>query len=208
MTCSTALARFNAGFFHCMDWYMHHKYARLKRRLFADLPSVVLEVGAGTGANLRYLPRGTRVLACEPNTFMHAALERRARRVGVYLKVYGCSAERVPLPTASVDAVIASLVLCTVEDPLAVLNEIRRVLRPGGRFLCIEHVAAPAHTAVGRLQRALQRPWSWLFEGCHTHRTTGQLLQQAGFASVQLEAFTWRSIFVPVRPQIAAVCVR
>jgi ubiquinone/menaquinone biosynthesis C-methylase UbiE len=205
---SAAIARFNAVFFDMMDWYMHRKYRSLKSRLFAALPAEVLEIGAGTGANLRYLARGTRVLACEPNACMHAALRSRAQRHGVDLEVHAGGAERLPVPTGSVDAVIASLVLCTVEDPRAVLDEIVRVLKPGGRFICIEHVAACPGTLTARLQRWLHRPWSWLFEGCHTHRDTGRMLQEAGFASVAVEKFTWRSMFVPVRPQIAAVCTR
>lgn len=200
--------RVNAAFFHAMDWYMHWKYAALKSRLFQNLPPTVVEIGAGTGANLRYFPRGTRVIAAEPNRYMHEKLAARARRYGIELDVHETGAERLPLPDNSVGAVVATLVLCTVADPQAVMREIRRVLRPGGRFVCIEHVAAPPRSFIGRLQRAVYRPWKWFFEGCHTHRDTAALLRQAGFDNVDVRPFTWRSAFLPVRPQIAAVCVK
>lgn len=200
--------RVNAAFFHLMDGYMHWKYSRLKSELFGEVRGVVLEIGAGTGANLRYFPRGTKVIAVEPNRFMHARLRAGARRHGIDLEVHAGGAERLRLDDGSVDTVVASLVLCTVQDPEAVLREVRRVLRPGGRFVCIEHVAAPPDSLVGRIQRAVHRPWRWFFEGCHTHRDTGTRLESAGFTEVALRPFTWRSAFVPVRPQLAAVCVK
>jgi SAM-dependent methyltransferase len=200
--------RLNAAFFQAVDGYMHWKYAALKARLFDGLPPVVVEIGAGTGANFRYLRPGTTVIAAEPNRHMHAWLTARARRYGIQLDLRAACAEALPLPDASVDAVMSSLVLCTVDDPQAAVHEVLRVLRPGGRFVCIEHVAAPPGTAIGRLQRAVYRPWRWCFEGCHTHRQTGALLERAGFSSVTLEHFTWQSAFLPVRPQIAAVCLR
>lgn len=201
-------SRINAAFFHYVDWYMHWKYAPLKRRLFGALPQEVVEIGAGTGANLRYLRRGTRVIAVEPNRHMDAKLAARAQRYGIELQIHPRGAEMLGLADGSARAVIASLTLCTVEDPQAVVREVLRVLRPGGRFVCIEHVAAPAATAIGRLQRAVYRPWRWFFEGCHTHRDTGGLLERAGFSQVSIEPFTWHSAFLPVRPQIAAVCVK
>lgn len=199
--------RVNAAFFHLMDGYLHWKYKDTKRKLFSRLPRTVVELGAGTGANFRYLPRGSKVIAVEPNRYMHATLRRNAERWGIDLEILGRGAERLDLPDGSVEAVICSLVLCTVESPTQVLSEIRRVLAPEGRFICIEHVAAPLDTWVGRIQRWVFRPWRWFFEGCHTHRDTSGALETAGFARTEIESFTWRSAFIPVRPQIAAVCV-
>lgn len=199
-------SRLNAWFFDVMSGYMHARYAALKSRLFADLPETIVEIGAGSGANFRYLRPGTRVIAIEPNPFAHASLERTAREHGVELTICGGGAEGIDLPDASVDAVVCSLVLCTVDEPDAVLQEIRRVLRPGGRFVCIEHVAAPAGSWIGRLQRWVLRPWRWIFEGCHTHRDTAAALVSAGFADVRIERFEMPTLFLPVRPQLAAVC--
>jgi SAM-dependent methyltransferase len=201
-------ARANAWFFRIVDAYMHLKYARLKRRLFTDMPATVVEIGAGSGANLRYLAPGTHVIAVEPNVHTHRFLRRAAARRRLTPDIVPGGAEQLPLADASVEVVLSSLVLCSVSDRERVLREVRRVLRPGGRFLSIEHVAAPPRTAVGLVQRALFRPWRWIFEGCHTHPDTEAQLARAGFSSLSVEPFVWRTAFVPVRPQIAAVAVR
>lgn len=201
-------SRANAAFFGLMDRYMHWKLGALKARLFAQLPSVVVELGAGTGANFRYLRPGTKVIAIEPNRHMHPRLRRNAARWNIELEIRQLGAEGIDLDDASVDAVISSLVLCTVEDQAQALREVLRVLRPGGKLVCIEHVAAPAHSFIGRIQRWVFRPWRWAFEGCHTHRDTALGLRAAGFGAVAIESFDLRSVFLPVRPQIAAVCVK
>jgi ubiquinone/menaquinone biosynthesis C-methylase UbiE len=200
--------RINAWFFRALDGYMHRKYRDLKRELFGGLPRTVLEIGAGGGANFRYLDPGTHVVAIEPNPHMHGPLLAAAARHRVTVDVRAAVAERIPLPDASVEAVISSLVLCSVSDPRRALAEIRRVLRPGGRFWCVEHVAAPEGSVLSRVQRAVRGPWRWLFEGCETQRDVAALLREAGFASVELRPFTLPTAFVPVRPQLAAVALR
>jgi ubiquinone/menaquinone biosynthesis C-methylase UbiE len=200
--------RINAWFFRAMDGYVDRKYRQLKRELFGGLPRKVLEIGAGDGANFRYLAKGTHVVAIEPNVHMHGYLRAAAQREGVTVDVRAAVAERIPLPDESVEAVISSLVLCTVSDPRRALREIRRVLRPGGRFWCVEHVAAPDGSAVACVQRSVRRPWRWFFEGCETQRDIERLLREAGFASVEVTRFTLRTSFVPIRSQIAAIAVR
>jgi ubiquinone/menaquinone biosynthesis C-methylase UbiE len=201
-------ARLNAWMFRALDGYADRKYHQLKREHFGGLPHTVLELGAGTGANFRYLDRGTHVIALEPNLHMHPYLRAAAARHGVTVDVRAGVAEQIPLPDGSVEAVIASLVLCTVSDPARTLAEVRRVLQPGGRFWCIEHVAAAEGTALALTQRLLRRPWRWLFEGCETQRHTEGLLRASGFESVEVQPFKFRTAFVPIRSQIAAVAVR
>jgi ubiquinone/menaquinone biosynthesis C-methylase UbiE len=201
-------SRFNAWLFRALDGYMHARYEHVKRAHFGGLARTVLELGAGDGTNFRYLDRGTHVIAIEPNAHMHASLRAAARSAGVTVDVRAACAERLPLPDASVESVISSLVLCSVADPVRALCEIRRVLRPGGRYCCVEHVAAPAGTAVARIQRAVARPWRWVFEGCDTARDLVTLLREAGFASVEVTSFTVPTAFVPIRPHIAGVAVR
>ena len=125
--------RFNAWLLRALDNYADRKYRHVKRELFGGLPRTILEIGAGDGANFRYLDPGTHVIALEPNRHMHPLLRAAAARHGVTVDVRAGVAERIPLPDGSVEAVIASLVLCSVSDPARVLAEIRRVLRPGGR---------------------------------------------------------------------------
>lgn len=201
-------SRINALGFRLVDGYFHRRYRTLKREHFGGLPRTVVELGAGTGANLRYLAPGSRLIAVEPNVHMHPHLSSAARRWGISLEVLTAPAERLPLPDASVDAVLSSLVLCSVADPARALAEVRRVLRPGGRFWCIEHVAAPPGTALAAVQRAVARPWRWLFEGCDTGRDVAALLRAAGFTRVEIRPVTLRTALAPIRRQIAAVAVR
>lgn len=205
-----AVSRFNAWFFTAFDGYINHVARRHKRAAFADLaPGTVLEIGAGTGANLDFLPDGTRLLALEPSLPMHQRLHERCRAAGIHLTVLATGAEDIPLPDASVDDVICSLVLCTVGDPDRVVSEIRRVLRPGGRFRFVEHVAAPRRGLRRAVQRSIRRPWSWLFEGCRPDRHTLETLERGGFSEIRLERRKLRrSVFFPVNTAIAGVAVR
>lgn len=200
--------RMNAWFFRAMDRYLHAKYGEVKRELFGGLPRTVVELGAGHGANFRYLGRGTHVIAIEPNLHMHRYLRAAAARHGVTVDVRAALAERLPLPDASVEAVISSLVLCSVSDLARALAEVRRVLRPGGRFWCVEHVPARPGSAAARVQQLVHGPWRWFFDGCELRRDLAGLLRAAGFASLEVTPFTVRTAFVPVRAQLTAVAVR
>ena len=196
---------FNALFFWLTAGLFDRLLGSRKRRLLADLPDTVVELGSGVGANLRYLTPGSRLIALEPNPAMHRRLRREARRRGVLLDVRQVPAERTDLPDESTDVVVSSLVLCTVGDVDQVLAEVRRVLRPGGRFVFMEHVAAADGTALRRLQRWVRAPWAWCFEGCSCERDLGRALRSAGFESVEVEDYRLRSPFLPFNPQIAGV---
>jgi SAM-dependent methyltransferase len=200
--------RFNAWLLAALDGYMHAKYAGIKSRLLADAPSVVVEIGPGSGANLRYLPAGTRLIAIEPNRQMHDALRRRAEQCGIDLDLRSIAGESLDLSSASVDFVFSSLVLCSVDSPAQVLAEVRRVLRPGGRFACVEHVTAPVGSRNYGLQRMVRGPWKWLFEGCDLCQDTGSMLRSAGFAQVEVQSLVLPTLFVPIRHQIVALCVK
>jgi SAM-dependent methyltransferase len=195
----------NALFF----WLAGGMFDRLlhprKRRVYADLPDTVVELGSGVGANLRYLPSGARLIAVEPNPAMHRRLRRAADRHGVRLDLRALPAERTDLPDASAEVVLSSLVLCSVADPSRVLAEVRRVLRPGGRFVFVEHVAAPEGTVLRRLQRLVRAPWAWCFEGCSCERDLASLVRAAGFGDVDIESYRLRSPFLPFNTQIAGV---
>jgi SAM-dependent methyltransferase len=199
--------RFNALFFTVMGGYLNWHMGRHKARVFADLPTHLVELGSGVGANMRFLPRGARLIAVEPNPHMHSRLRRSARAKGVALEIRDVVAERIDLPDDSTDAVISSLVLCSVSDPAQVLAEIRRVLRPGGRFSFAEHVAAKRATPTSWAQRLLRRPWAWTFEGCSCERDLESLIRAAGFASVDVERYRIHSPFLPFNTHIAGTAV-
>ena len=195
----------NALFFDSFEGYINGLLAQRKSRLFADLPGAIVEIGAGVGANFPYFRKGTRVVAVEPNPHMHRGLRRKALRRRLPLTILESGAEAIDLSDNTVDAVVSTLVLCTVDDPAQVLSEVRRILRPGGRFIFIEHVAAPKKSWRRLLQNVLHGPWRYLFEGCNTNRDTESILRAAGFQSVELERYVMKSPFLPVNAQIAGV---
>jgi SAM-dependent methyltransferase len=203
------LSRFNAWFFTAFAGYINYIAGSPKRSAFAELTGpTVLELGAGTGANLGYLPAAARLIALEPNPAMHERLHRRCADAGVEVEVLPTGAEAIPLPDDSVDNVICSLVLCTVSDPAQVLAEVRRVLRPGGRFGFVEHIGAPPGLRK-TVQRAVRRPWARLFEGCQLDRATPELVGAAGFESVAVHRVILRkSVFFPVNTACWGVAVK
>ena len=202
-----ARGRFNSFFFSAMGGYINWHLRKRKATAFADLPQHVVELGSGVGANLRYLPAGSRLVAVEPNPYMHARLRRAARKRNVDLELRSVVAERIDLPDASVDTVISSLVLCTVRDPAAVLAEVRRILTPGGRFSFVEHVVARRRTPTRWLQRVLRRPWAYVFEGCSCERDLASVIESAGFTNVDLDRYRIHSPFVPFNTHIAGTAI-
>jgi ubiquinone/menaquinone biosynthesis C-methylase UbiE len=203
------VSRFNAWFFTTFAGLLDHCARSHKAGAFAGIAGgTVVELGAGTGANLHHLAPGTHLVAVEPSSAMHQRLRRRAADAGVVLTLVPTGAEHLPLDDASVDEVICSLVLCTVADPAAVLAEVRRVLRPGGRFRFVEHVAA-ARGIRALVQRRIRRPWAWLFEGCDPHRHTARAISDAGFDRVELHHRKFRhSVFWPVNTALWGIATR
>lgn len=164
----------------------------------------VLDLGAGTGANFPYLDADAEVLAAEPDPYMLVRARRRARALGRSVTFLSDAAESLPLEAASVDAVLATLVLCTVEDPARALHEIRRVLRPGGRLLFLEHVRLE-HPVWGRVQDVVAPAWKALFAGCHPNRDTVMAVRRAGFTIEELERCAWGPLPGPLFVRGAAV---
>jgi len=197
--------RFNAAFFHAIDPILERSLGPRKRAVFGRLPRQVVEIGSGAGANLRYLPDGGTLIAIEPNRYMHEPLRDAARGHHVNLDLRERMAEDTGLPDDSVDTVISSLVLCSVTDLEAVLAEIRRILKPGGTFRFIEHVAADEGTVTRGAQRLFRRPWAWTFEGCSCERDLEHAVRTAGFASVDVEAYRVHTPLLPFNTQIAGI---
>ena len=172
----------------------------LRAGLLGDLSGEVVEIGAGTGVNLAHYGRAViRVVAVEPSPPMAQRLQTRAearadgdgaaagRRDGdradghhLDVEVVVAPAERLPLPDASADAVVTTLVLCSVRDVATSVAEARRVLRPGGRLVLLEHVAGDGR--LGRVQRFVQPVYGPLAGGCHLSRDPLATIAAAGFA--------------------------
>jgi ubiquinone/menaquinone biosynthesis C-methylase UbiE len=138
--------------------------------LLADAEGAVLEIGAGTGANLAAYPPVDRLVLSEPAATMRGILARRVAREGTDATVVDAGAEALPVATGSIDTVVSTMVLCTVPDLEAALAEVARVLKPGGRLLFIEHVHSPVGSPLRRWQDRLAEPWAAFAMGCRCDR--------------------------------------
>jgi len=158
-----------------------------RRRLLAGARGAVLEIGGGTGANLSHYRDVDRVIVTEPDPFMRKRLGQKLEETRIPVEVSEAGAEALPFPDGSFDTVVSTLVLCTVPDQESALEEVRRVLRPGGRLLFIEHVRAAGSTA--RWQDRLEPLWGRLHGGCHPNRDTVAAIEEAGFEIETFESF-------------------
>ena len=171
--------------------------------LVAQADGEVLEIGAGTGANLRHYRDVTRVVAAEPDPAMRARLARHLAGAMVPVEVSEAPAERLGFPDASFDTVVSTLVLCSVADPDAALAEVRRVLRPGGRLLVLEHVRGEGRRA--RWQDRVTPLWRRVGAGCHPNRDTQAAIVRAGFHLDHAERFEPPRVPAIIRPFIEIV---
>jgi ubiquinone/menaquinone biosynthesis C-methylase UbiE len=175
-----------------------HGAAEHRARLLAGVAGRVLEIGAGTGSNLGHYPATvTSLVAVEPEPRLRARAQDAARSVPFPVTVVDGVAERLPADDASFDAVVTSLVLCSVPDQAAALAEIHRVLRPGGRFFFWEHVRGDGGLA--RVQSALDATvWPFFGGGCHTGRDTAAAIAAAGLRIERIERFRFPETRVPM----------
>ncbi|KRE70289.1 class I SAM-dependent methyltransferase [Arthrobacter sp. Soil762] len=148
--------------------------------LLSGLTGTVVDVGAGTGANLRHFRRADRVILVEPDPYMRARLRARLGESPVPVEVSDADAEHLPLPDGAADAVVFTLVLCSVPDQRLALLEARRVLKPGGTLAVLEHVRGQGRPA--RWQDRLDGLWGrCVAPGCHINRNTVASIGEAGF---------------------------
>lgn len=166
--------------------------AEHRDRLLDGLAGRVVEVGAGNGLNFAHYPAAvTEVVAVEPEPYLRARAEEQARHAAVPIRVVEGTAGALPLPDASVDAGVASLVLCSVPDQATALAELHRVIRPGGELRFYEHVAAH-DPRMARWQRRLEPLWTRMVGGCHLTRDTERAVEAAGFVIERNERFLFQ----------------
>ncbi len=176
---------------------------RARRGLLAGLAGDVLEIGAGTGANFEHYPEAARVIALEPDPHMLRRARTRLDGLGrSNIEPRGAPAELLPVSGESFDTVVSTLVLCTVHDPAQALAEVRRVLRPQGCLLFIEHVRGDG--ALGRFHDIIRPGWSWMGAGCQINRTTADTMRAAGF-DVTIDQ---RTRAMPILPVIIGTAIR
>lgn len=173
--------------------------------LLRDLKGDVLEIGAGTGANLPHYRQAARVVATEPDPAMRRRLVRKAAQATVPVEARDGPAEPLPDPDGTYDAVVYALVLCTVSDPGRALAEARRVLKPDGRLIVLEHVRGSGRLATW--QDRLDPLWSRVGAGCHPNRETRGAIERAGFTFDRAEDFQPLPKWMPTSTMFEGVAV-
>lgn len=183
-----------------------------REELLAGVSGEVLEVGAGTGANLAHYPLGrvTRLHLAEPDPHMRRRLEEATRGLShpTPIEITEHGMEALPYADASFDNVVATLVLCSVGDAFTALAEAHRVLRPNGRLLFIEHVAAHSGSSRRRWQGLMEPLWRRVAGNCHLTRRTEAAITRAGLRIETIERESMRGSFPWVRPSIRGVAAK
>ena len=184
--------------------------AERRRQLLSSLSGCVVEIGAGAGTNFAYYPTTVeKVVAFEPEPYLRKIAERAAEDAPIPIQVLDAPAEQLPVEDESLDAAVASLVLCTVADPEKAIAELYRAIRPGGRLLFNEHVRSTS-PRVARIQMTADRlGWPHVSGGCHLGRDTTALMRSAGFEIESLERYNFRiPPLDPPKPHIVGTAHR
>ena len=175
--------------------------------LLRQVDGEVLEIGAGTGANIKlYSDNVTRLVVTEPDKHMRKFLKEQVDNHGLEnVSVTGQTAEQIEADDESFDYVVSSLVCCSVTDLKACLREIRRVLKPGGGFVFLEHVAAADGTSRRRWQNIINPVWKTFMGNCHLNRETESAIVGEGFDIIQIERESMRNAPPIVRLTIRGI---
>lgn len=170
-----------------------------REKVVPEARGQVLEIGMGAGHNLPYYQRDQveRIVGIDPCSTSWGLAQPRAEKLGVPIEFIEGSAESMPLPDAAFDTVLMTYSLCTIPDAQAALQEMRRVLKPGGRLVFCEHGEAPDAT-VARWQQRVNPVWRRLLGGCNLNRPITRWITDAGFCIGKLD-----QMYLPGTPRIA-----
>lgn len=189
-------------------------YGRKKTKLFSSVKGKVLEIGPGTGVNFKYYTKKISWIGIEPNKEMHKFLNEKIEKLGIKAKIKEGKAEKIPLKDSSIDFVISTLVLCSIDDQVKALSEIKRVLKKGGKLLFIEHVADKPGTLRKFFQDiAPHTPWRLFSDNCRPNRETWSNIRNAGFSNVKVNHFKQKEsrvnpIAYLIRPHIIGEAIK
>lgn len=197
----------------------NRKMERKKRELFGQIEGLMgasgkvalLDLGCGTGANFQFYPPGCRITCLDPNPHFEKFLTKSMaenRHLQYERFVVALGEDMKQLADGSMDVVVSTLVLCSVQSPRRVLQEVQRVLRPGGVFFFWEHVAEPRGSWAFLWQQVLEPTWKHIGDGCCLTRETWKDLENAQFSELQMErqppTFKW----LPIGPHIMGKAVK
>lgn len=177
--------------FPCLcEWGMSRRpLMECRREVLSGARGNVLEIGVGTGLNLPLYPRHVRqIIAIDSNAGMMPRAHRRAARTGIGVDFRIVSAEGLPLESGQFDTVVSTWTLCSIPDVAAALQEVRRVLKPDGVFLFVEH-GLSNDPGIRRWQDRLTPFWKQLADGCHLNRDMEMLIGRNGFAFAELRKY-------------------
>lgn len=195
-------SRFTAALYDPFVWLGERLgMAARRRQLLAGARGAVLEIGAGTGLNLRHYPVGLEeIVLAEPGEPMADRIDLSRAPDGVPVRLVRAPAEDLPFDDGAFDTVVSTLVLCTVSDPARAVSELARVLAPGGRLLFCEHVGAEAGWRRA-LQRRTARPWAAFADGCRCDRPTLATIESR-LRVESVERGSWRGMPAIVKPLV------
>ena len=173
-----------------IDWGMSaERFSRLRQQYLEGVGGTVLEVGFGSGLNLpHYSSRVSHLYALDPSQLGRRLAATRIQRAPFPVEFVELEGQRIALPDRSVDAVVSTWTVCTITDPVFALKEIRRVLRPEGKYYFLEHGLSPDRR-VARLQNLWNPVQKWVFGGCHVNREIDRLILNSGFKMLALQNF-------------------
>lgn len=181
-----------------------------RETLMKNISGEVLELGCGTGANIDFYPSDiSRLVLVEPCSHMRQKLKAKLANYSFSdVKILSNKAESLTLNDASFDVVVCTLVLCSVRNLEKTLAELHRILRPQGRLIFIEHVAAANNPKRYQWQNRLNFLWRHIAGGCHLTRFTEEAIIQAGFKIEEISRQSMRGVPPVVRPSIRGVATR
>lgn len=182
-----------------------------RKELLSHASGIVLEVGAGSGANLEhYSSTLPKIILSEPDAAMAQLLIKKQAALALPTSsIEAYSMDDIKLPDASVDTVVCTLVCCSVPSMADALAEVKRVLKPGGKFLFIEHVAAQGNPSRARWQNVINPVWRRLAGNCHLNRNTEQAIENAGFVFPdEIQRESMRKAMPLVRPCIRGIALK
>jgi ubiquinone/menaquinone biosynthesis C-methylase UbiE len=167
---------------HLLNLAMRHReLVPYRRRVASSAQGRVLEIGIGSGLNLPFYPASVdEVIGLDPSARLLGMATRQAETGTVPFTILQAGGDQIPLDSASIDTVVSTWTLCSIPNIALALAEVRRVLKPGGRFLFVEHGRAPDHD-VARWQDRLTPLWKPIAGGCHLNRAMDALVSEAGF---------------------------
>lgn len=181
-----------------------------RKSLLKNLSGKVLELGCGTGANLEFYPATIKhLVVAEPCRYMQQQLKTKlARYKHLDVAILDYDGSTIPMPNDTFDAVISTLVLCSVSNPLQTLSEIYRVLKPQAKLVFIEHIASVNNPKRFKWQKRLEPFWKIIGCGCHLTRHTEQTIIQAGFQLQEVTRESMRGVPAIVRPSIRGIALK